>query len=271
MLVGTQEVSSDPGADDSTRPRPSPPPASLPRGAAPRTRGYLQAGPVPLASVLAVLLATNLLTNRLAPGLYLPTCLAAAAVLLLISRGAGLDRADLGLGAATARSGLRWALVAATVVLAGYLVCLAVPATREVFSDERAAGLSVGAVLWRTLVRVPFGTVVLEEVGFRGVLWALLANRLGHAWATGISSALFGLWHLLPSLGITRANAAATGVFGSTRPGQVAAVLAAVLGTAAAGVLLCELRRRSGSLLAPAGLHCAANSFGYLLAWAASR
>jgi membrane protease YdiL (CAAX protease family) len=224
-----------------------------------------------LASVIAVLLATNVLTNRLPVGLYLPTCLAGAALLLLISRGAGLDWADLGLAAATVRAGLRWAGVAAAVVLIGYLVCLALPATRQVFADQRATGVPVGAVLWRALVRVPFGTVVLEEVAFRGVLWALVASRLGHGWATAISSALFGLWHVLPSLGITRANAAATAVFGPTRPGQVAAVLAAVAGTAVAGVLLCELRRRSGSLLAPAGLHCAANSLGYLLAWAAGR
>jgi hypothetical protein len=36
-------------------------------------------------------------------------------------------------------------------------------------------------------------------------------------------------------------------------------------------VLLCELRRRSGSLIPPVLLHCALNSAGYALAWAASR
>jgi len=237
-----------------------------------RAPGRGQAGPVPLASVLAVLLATNLLTNRLAPDRYLLTCVVAAAVLLLIARVARLSRDEVGLGAGTAGTGLRWALVAAIAVLAGYLACLAVPATRELLADERAAGLSLGALLWSALVRVPFGTVLVEEVGFRGVLWALLVRRLGPARATGISSALFGLWHVLPSAGITRSNAAAADVFGSGGgPGQVAAVLAAVVGTAAAGVLLCELRRRSGSLLAPAGLHCAVNTFGYLLAWAAGR
>jgi membrane protease YdiL (CAAX protease family) len=49
-------------------------------------------------------------------------------------------------------------------------------------------------------------------------------------------------------------------------------VAGAVLFTAAAGVLLCELRRRSGSLLASAGLHWATNGIGVLLAavvWAA--
>jgi len=38
----------------------------------------------------------------------------------------------------------------------------------------------------------------------------------------------------------------------------------AVLFTAAAGALLCELRRRSGSLLAPMGLHWSTNALGYL-------
>jgi membrane protease YdiL (CAAX protease family) len=222
---------------------------------------------VALASVLAVLLATNLLTNRLAPGLYLPTCVVAAAALLLIARRAGLGWAELGLGRATVRSGLRWALVAFAVMLTAYVALLAIPAGRTVLSDERAAGLTVGALLWYALVRVPFGTVLLEEVAFRSVLWALVRRRLGPACATGVSSALFGLWHVLPSTGITRANAAAADAFGAGGAGQVAAVLAAVVGTAVAGVLLCELRRRSGSLLAPAGLHTATNSLGYLAAW----
>jgi uncharacterized protein len=42
-------------------------------------------------------------------------------------------------------------------------------------------------------------------------------------------------------------------------------VLAAVGFTALAGVLLCELRRRSGSLLAAAGLHWATNGLGLLV------
>jgi membrane protease YdiL (CAAX protease family) len=43
-------------------------------------------------------------------------------------------------------------------------------------------------------------------------------------------------------------------------------VLGTVLFTSLAGVLFCELRRRSGSLLAPAGLHWATNALGVLAA-----
>jgi membrane protease YdiL (CAAX protease family) len=247
-----RKVSSDRGRDAGVRP----------------PRAALAA---PLVAVLALLLAANVATNRAFPALYLPICLGVAAALLVTARLAGLSWADLGLDPATARTGLRWALVAAAAVLAGYLVLLALPATRHVFGDERAAGLTAGEVLWLTLVRVPLGTVVLEEVAFRGVLWAILARRLGPARATGVSSVLFGLWHVLPSLGLTRTNAAATDVFGRSGSGQLVAVLAAVVGTAVAGVLLCELRRRSASLLAPAGLHFATNGIGYLLAWSVGR
>jgi membrane protease YdiL (CAAX protease family) len=43
-----------------------------------------------------------------------------------------------------------------------------------------------------------------------------------------------------------------------------------VAGTALAGVVFCELRRRSGSLLAPMGLHWALNGLGFAFVWAVS-
>jgi membrane protease YdiL (CAAX protease family) len=46
----------------------------------------------------------------------------------------------------------------------------------------------------------------------------------------------------------------------------VGSVLAAVVFTALAGLLLAELRRRSGSILAAAGLHWAVNALGVLVA-----
>ncbi|MGI5373460.1 CPBP family intramembrane glutamic endopeptidase [Streptomyces sp. CA-251387] len=228
---------------------------------------------MPIACALAVLAAANLLNNWLArgPALYVVVCVSATAVLLLIARWDGLSRADLGLDAAGLRRGLRWAPVLAGIVLLVLLLLLTVPAGREAFQDSRAADLSVGRLLWVALVRVPFGTVLLEETAFRGVLWAMLRRRHGTAWATAVSSLLFGLWHLLPSRGINRSNAAVGSVFGDGPAGVVPTVAVAIAATTAAGVVLCELRRRSGSLLAPMALHWAVNSFGYVFAWAAAR
>jgi membrane protease YdiL (CAAX protease family) len=55
-------------------------------------------------------------------------------------------------------------------------------------------------------------------------------------------------------------------VFGHGRGAQLLVVVAVVAFTAVAGLVFCELRRRSGSLLAPAGLHWAVNGLGVVVA-----
>jgi membrane protease YdiL (CAAX protease family) len=152
-----------------------------------------------------------------------------------------------------------------SVLLVGavYSAGLLFPATRAAFQDVRYQ-LPPGRALFTALVAVPFGTVLLEEIGFRGVLMGLMTRRAGVLRGLAASSVLFGLWHVLPSLQIARANAAVGTLAGSGTAGRAGAVLAVVAFTAVAGVLLGELRRRSGSLLASAGLHWAVNGVGVL-------
>jgi len=189
-----------------------------------------------------------------------PVC---AAVLLGLARLAGLSWQELGLGPGTWRRGMKWAGViigiAAVVLAAG----AALPLTRDAFRDSRYH-LDLGHALLTAFVLIPIGTVLLEEVAFRGVLWGLLRRIGGTAVATGVSSALFGLWHILPSLGLATDNEAIGSAVGQGRSAQVIAVLGTVLFTAASGVVFCELRRRSGSLLAPAALHWAVNGLSVL-------
>jgi uncharacterized protein len=75
---------------------------------------------------------------------------------------------------------------------------------------------------------------------------------------------LFGLWHVLPSLGLSTSNEAISGTVGGGRSAQTTTVLATVAFTTLSGVVFCELRRRSGSVLAPAGLHWATNALSVL-------
>jgi len=111
---------------------------------------------------------------------------------------------------------------------------------------------------------IPLATVIPEEFAFRGVLFGLLQRRSGRRVATAVSSALFGLWHVLPALGGGAANASAVGVVGDSTMGTVLRVVGTVIFTGLGGVVLCELRSRSGSLLAPIGLHWALNGMGEL-------
>ncbi|MET9856995.1 type II CAAX endopeptidase family protein [Streptomyces sp. NPDC006450] len=216
---------------------------------------------------VAVLVAANLALNRWSGPWGLVTAVVVSGLLLGVVRWAGGTLADAGLARGTLARGARWALVLIGLVGLVYLAGALLPATRGLFEDRRYEAMDGGEVMLRVFVLVPVGTVLVEEIAFRGVLYGLVRRARGAVRATAVSSLLFGLWHVLPSLHLASAKPAVTSVVGDSGLGTVLAVLGAVLFTAAAGVLFCELRRRSGSLLAPMGLHWAVNAFGYLVGY----
>jgi uncharacterized protein len=225
--------------------------------------------PVALTAVLVVLIWTNLANNGRLPSLGPANAPLAIAALTAILWWAGGTRDDVGLGAGTLRRGALWAMALIGIVALTYLAGALLPPTRALFFDQRTAHLTGGELALRVFVDVPLGTVLLEEYAFRGVLYGLLRRFRGTPVASVVSSLLFGLWHILPSLGLaTQKPALTTGV---GHPPGGAITVGTVLFTAASGVLFCELRRRSDSLLAPMGLHWATNALGYLTAFALSR
>ena len=213
-------------------------------------------GRLALFAALTVLAVSNVVSNRLWPEGYVAWNLAMTGVLLLLARASGLTRAHLGLDGGQLRRGLVIGAAAAVAVGVAYAAAAAHPVTRAAFVDDRGAA-PLAAVLFVALVRVPLGTVVLEELAFRGVLPALV----GGGWwrATLVSSGLFGLWHVLPAMGAPNAVSGALGSSG--------AVVATVLFTAAAGVVFRAGQRWSGHLVTPMLLHVATNSLGVLVAW----
>jgi uncharacterized protein len=160
-------------------------------GAADRRRVLVLA--VALAPVLGAW--NNLVVHRLPgrPGSYVVANVAAAGVLLTAARASGLSWAELGLGRRRLAAGARCGGTCAAVVAAGYGTALAVPALRLLLGDARASGLGGGELAGQVLVRIPLGTVLWEEVAFRGVLLATLGRLLSRRGATGVSAALFGL------------------------------------------------------------------------------
>jgi uncharacterized protein len=202
---------------------------------------------MPLVAV-GIVLAGSLAANRVAAPAHAAIGVVVALALAGIARGAGLTAADLGL--ARWRRGLGHGVVAAAVLAAGYAVAV----VAGLLDDAAGSGRDP----WKAaLVDIPLGTVLPEELAFRGVLWALLARRWGTTRATVASSVLFGLWHVLPATAGGTANELAG--FGTS-----ATVAGTVLLTGVAGLVLCRLRTGSGSLLAPALAHWAANGLGVL-------
>ena len=225
-----------------------------------------------LGLVVALAVAGNAATNLLVPSpLYVPAALLLAVLPVLVAvRVGGCDARDLGLERERLGRGLRLGAAAAAVLVVVLIVVAALPATRDLFADRRVDQHSVTLLLYHTLVRIPLGTVVLEETLFRGVLLGLALRRWSPRVAVAFSSVLFGLWHLLPARGVSGFNpVVATASQGTLR--QVLVLLLAVAATALAGAVLCWLRLGARSLAAPAVLHLAGNSLAYLLAWAVLR
>ncbi|MFC6080700.1 CPBP family intramembrane glutamic endopeptidase [Sphaerisporangium aureirubrum] len=242
-----------------------------------------------LPSGLAVLVAANVLNNRVVPRLAPVTSAVAAGTLLYLARRSGVTWREMGFGQSGKGSRIGGALAAA--VTAAYAGGVLLPATRRLFHDERALGLSRARLAEEILVQVPVGTVLLEEIAFRGVLPAVLRRSHGPAASVAGSSALFGLWHVLPALDMAAANPALGALAAAQapppedrgtsrwrraarglrpRPGAAAVVAGTVVSTGLAGVFFHELRRRGG-LLAPSLTHLATNSLGFIAARAAAR
>lgn len=203
-------------------------------------------------AAVGVLAAANLIRPVVPGGVW---HVATTAAVLAVARRAGLTRAELGLARGRVRSGLRlggfaFAAISAVVVVGGLL---------GVLQDERV-DVGAGEVALRVLVLIPVGTVLVEELAFRGVLHGLLDRAVSRRASLVLGSVLFGLWHVFP---------AATG--GGVGDGDVAVPLVVVgtfLATTVAGAGFWWLRDRSGSLVAPMLAHLATNSVTFAVAWA---
>jgi len=193
----------------------------------------------------------------------------AAAALIAVALTAGATRVAIGLTLS------RRTIVAAAIGLTSVAAVLAVgwmlPYTRDVFTSSPAASITSADLLWAVLIRVPFGTVLLEEVAFRGVLPALLgADGRRWMWRPVLgASFLFGVFHLFSALRLAQCDGLAVhSLFCPAGPILGPAALMTV--AMALGVLLCAVRHIGGGLLAPFTVHTAANSAGYVLAWMTS-
>jgi uncharacterized protein len=196
---------------------------------------------------------------------YVPLNVAASVVIVVTARRCGLSWSDLGLRLDRLRSGTRWGGAVAAATAGAFVVAAVVPSLRPLLDDARVRRLEPGGVAYHALVRIPFGTVLLEELAFRGVLFGALVRVSSPARAAVLSSTVFGLWHVRPTLGLLSANDITTGAI--ARGGTVAA---AVAFTSMGGLFFCLLRLRSDSLVAPIIAHIATNSLG-VVASAATR
>jgi len=210
-----------------------------------------------IAGTVVLLTFWNLIGRGAVPASVRPWAnLALGLVIAGIGLLAGLGFDGLGLAKGRIGVGLLYGGIV-MVVIAGVLSgASALSATAGFFSNPRT-DVSASRLWFEALVTIPLGTVVLEELAFRGTLFGLARQRMSTIAAAIAVSVLFGLWHL-------------QGVITSTSGGfgRVAlACLGTFLATFVAGLGFTWLRVRSGSLVAPILAHIGTNSIALVVAW----
>lgn len=168
---------------------------------------------------------------------------------LALALAAGLSADELGCSPARARAGLAlggiaFALISAALVIAAVVGLL----------DDERTDVSAAEMLLRVFIVIPVGTVLVEELAFRGALYGLLDRVVTWRWAMAAGAALFGLWHIPP-----------------IADEGIGAIVGTFAATTAAGLVTIWLRRRSGSVVAPILAHLATNSVTFALSWAVTR
>ena len=220
---------------------------------------------MPILAVLAVLAVLKVATSMLGITGAVVGVLATAGVLAVATRRGRATLHDIGLSRAAVRRGVLWSLAFGGVFAAGFAATAAlarvIPAVAAWVQSLQVAAPDWDMIALQAFVTIPLGTVLIEEVAFRGALPALL-GRAGASTrrALVISALLFGMWHIAPSV--------SAGVGSGAAPASVAiAVLGTVAFTTVSGLGLGWLRHRSRSLLPPMVVHLATNSLGLGVLW----
>lgn len=215
------------------------------------------------AVALLVLFAVARGLGLLGPPVVSASVLTLGMMLIAWRSGATLD--DLGLGRNHVRAGLRYGGAAALVVMVVLVLAALIPGTRSFLADQRA-DIDADRLAYEVGVMIVLLTAVPEELAFRGVVLGSAQSLWGSWRATLVSSALFGLWHIEPTLETMSGNTAVGGA-STSLGGQVLVVLGAIAVTFMSGLAFCWLRLRSRSLVAPLIAHVATNGLALVVAW----
>ncbi len=205
-----------------------------------------------IVGVIMALVVVNIARSTVIPsgGGFLTNVLGATIIVAGGVTIGGLHCVDLGLCRAHLWAGARYGLCAFGLVTLCTLVVAAVPAGRDALNVD-AVHLTGGGLITKIALIIPIGTVLTEELMFRGVLHGLLTKVLSPALAMLIGAVTFGLWHVFPAW----------------RADGVGVALGTFVVTAIAGAGFVWLRNKSQSVVAPMLAHLATNTVPLTAGW----
>jgi membrane protease YdiL (CAAX protease family) len=208
-------------------------------------------------AVLSVLGYSALLNRVIPPRAHVAANLAAAGTAIVAVRALGANWDELGLSRSCVGRGVRAGVAIAAPIVGGAACFATLPQTRGQFEHARVA--AAPRPLYELMLRIPVGTALCEELIFRSALLACFEREHTATAAVAATSAVFGLWHVLPTLDALDHEREPV-----DNRARAAAVAKSVLATTVAGLAFAWTRRRTGSVGSAVIVHTAINAAGFI-------
>jgi membrane protease YdiL (CAAX protease family) len=159
-----------------------------------------------LTLVVLILLYGTVLA-RLVPKkyhLYLNIFITSVAIMMGFAFNLTLNQ--MGLGLRHILPGIFVAVAFSVIITIAMLIISAIPLLRHFFLGDDLAHASGKLIAFEAAIRIPLGTALVEEILFRGVLLGLLLQNHSVVSSIVISSIIFGLWHIFPTINTLESN-----------------------------------------------------------------
>jgi len=220
-----------------------------------------------IAAIIVIATYANIISNLvLDPAWHIPFQLGILGISILIATRAGTTWTSMGLRKDRTKRGFIVGGVIIGLITIGFVVAIAVaavfPDVRPMFDNTEVIENSTGFVLFQAFIRIPIATAFYEEVLFRGVIFGMLTRRHSPLLAAVITSLLFGLWHIAPTI----ADPPNAQLDPNTLLDIAKLAVFAVVGTAPAGLAFLWVRLFANSVWASVLAHIGTNSVGILAA-----
>lgn len=216
-----------------------------------------------LALVILILLYGTVLARLVPKKFHLWLNISIAAVAILVGFAFNLTLNQMGLGLRHILPGIFVAVAASAIITIITLGISAIPFLRHYFLGDDLAHASGKLIAFEAAIRIPLGTALIEEILFRGVLLGLLLTHNSVIVSVVISSVIFGLWHIFPTINTLESNDGVAAIMHSKKR-KAGSVAGTVIVTFIAGLMFGWLRIIANSVIAPWLVHWSINASGVL-------
>lgn len=217
-----------------------------------------------LVLVILILLYGTVLARLVPIKYHLLLNIGISLVAIILGLSFGLDYSQMGLSVYSILPGIAVAFAATAIIIIGTLIISVIPPLRHYFLGNNLANASGKLIAFEAAIRIPFGTALVEEILFRGVLLGLLLVHHDSILAIVISAAIFGFWHIFPTINSLENNQVMAAKMNGQKIRITGAVMGTVLITGVAGLVFGWLRLIAGSVIAPWLVHWSINASGVL-------